>query len=102
MSLEDVVSALEDLQLAESHPAPQPAKSQPAPQFLATMSDPKLNRPHSESTKSTIQWPKWSGDPADFPSFHIFLEGLAEDRISDKTFCYSVFPNPYLLKPNDG
>ena len=82
MSLEDIVSALDDLQLAES---------QPAPQLPATMSDSKPKRSHSESMKSPIQWPKWSGDPADFPSFHICLEGLAEDSINDKTLCYAVF-----------
>ena len=49
------------------------------------------NNQTAEVLKPIIQWPKWSGDSADFPAFHISLEGIAEEHANNKSFCYSVF-----------
>ncbi|KAI0992636.1 hypothetical protein K3495_g15549, partial [Podosphaera aphanis] len=95
MSLEDIVSGLKDFQLAVTPPAPQLAVTSPAPQLAETSQAPQTQKTmtgnKSESTKPTIKWPKWSGDPVDFPAFQISLEGVAEEGIDHKSFCYSVF-----------
>ncbi|KAI1004734.1 hypothetical protein K3495_g3480, partial [Podosphaera aphanis] len=83
----------------------QPAKDQRAPKFANDQRSPQsadnqqtpatgppiMKEPQSTDTNSIHKWPKWSGDPADFPAFHICLEGAAEGHTDHKSFCYSVF-----------
>lgn len=84
MSDEELIPSLRKLQLAES-----PATQAQTPK---TSTNTKMSKPSTDSN-AVRQWPKWSGDPSDFPVFQISLEGIADEFSSSKSFCYQVFSN---------
>ena len=91
MSLEDFVSALQEFQLAAPQPAPQLTSVLSTHSLTSEMSSTANNSQSPDLYRPIIQWPKWSGNPSDFPAFLISLEGAAEEYPNDRSFCYSVF-----------
>lgn len=84
MNDDELISPLEKLQLTDT-----PNKK--TKQNKVNLRSGILNSMADDN--SVRQWPKWSGDPSDFPVFQISLEGIADGYKSSKSFCYQVFSN---------